>query len=74
VPAVNIGNRQTGRERGRNVIDVPYDREAIVVAVKRHLDNGRFESDPIYGCGDAGIRIARLAAELPLSIEKRLGY
>ena len=29
-PAVNIGSRQDGRERGPNVIDVGYDRAAIV--------------------------------------------
>ena len=30
VPAVNIGTRQAGRDRGPNVVDVGYDRHAIV--------------------------------------------
>ena len=35
VPSVNIGTRQQGRERGRNVIDVGHDRAAIVDAHRR---------------------------------------
>ena len=43
VPAVNIGSRQQGRERGANVIDVHHDRHAIVEAARRHLSGGRPE-------------------------------
>lgn len=74
VPTVNIGTRQAGRDRGRNVIDVGYAREEIVAAIRRHLENGRYESDPIYGRGEAGERIAELLARQPLGIEKRLTY
>jgi UDP-hydrolysing UDP-N-acetyl-D-glucosamine 2-epimerase len=74
VPVVNIGSRQTGRDRGRNVIDVDYDREAIIGGVEKHLSNGTYPSDPIYGDGHAGQRIAELLATQPLHIEKRLAY
>jgi UDP-hydrolysing UDP-N-acetyl-D-glucosamine 2-epimerase len=74
VPVVNIGTRQQGRDRGRNVIDVDYDRAAITRAIEAHLSNGSYESDPIYGDGRAGERIASLLATEPLSIEKRLMY
>ncbi|HMG36653.1 MAG TPA: UDP-N-acetylglucosamine 2-epimerase [Blastocatellia bacterium] len=74
VPVVNIGTRQAGRERGRNVIDVDYDRNQIVAATHRHLQNGRYPSDPIYGDGLAGDRIADLLSTIPLNIEKRLVY
>jgi UDP-hydrolysing UDP-N-acetyl-D-glucosamine 2-epimerase len=74
VPVVNIGTRQTGRERGRNVIDVDYDQDAIVEGIDRHLSNGTYPSDPIYGDGHAGERIADLLATQPLHIEKRLAY
>ena len=33
-PGRNIGSRQAGRERGANVIDVDYDRDEIVEAVR----------------------------------------
>ena len=74
VPAVNIGTRQAGRERGRNVIDVHYDRDAIEEAVKRQSANGRYPSDPVYGDGRAGERIAELLATVPLRVEKQLMY
>lgn len=74
VPAVNIGTRQAGRERGRNVVDVGHKREEIIRAIRSQLDNGRLASDRLYGTGDAGKRIAKLLAQVPLSIEKRLSY
>ena len=74
VPAVNIGTRQMGRERGRNVIDVDYDREQIVDAIQQQLRNGRYPSDPIYGDGDAGKRIADILATHQVKIQKRLAF
>jgi UDP-hydrolysing UDP-N-acetyl-D-glucosamine 2-epimerase len=74
VPVVNIGTRQMGRDRGRNVIDVDYQRSQITRAIDAHLSNGSYESDPIYGDGNAGKRIAELLATAPLHIEKRLTY
>ena len=74
LPAVNIGSRQTGRERGPNVVDVSYDRRQIAEAIHRHLTNGKCEPDNIYGDGHAGERIAQLLAKVDLTIEKRLAY
>jgi UDP-hydrolysing UDP-N-acetyl-D-glucosamine 2-epimerase len=73
-PAVNIGGRQEGRQRGSNVIDVAYDHGAIAGAVRRQLENGHYESEPIYGDGRAGERIADVLASVDLSIEKRITY
>ena len=74
VPTVNIGSRQAGRERGRNVIDVAHDREDIRRAIDAHVAHGRFPQDRLYGDGRAGERIADLLARVPLQIEKRLTY
>ncbi len=74
VPAVNIGTRQEGRERGRNVLDAPHDRRAILEAARLQLAHGPYPPDPVYGDGSAGKRIADLLASLPLTIEKRLAY
>jgi UDP-N-acetylglucosamine 2-epimerase len=74
VPAVNIGTRQLGRERGANVVDVDYDRQAIRAAIQSHLGNGRVPQETLYGDGRAGERIAALLAREPLTIEKRLTY
>jgi len=74
VPAVNIGDRQAGRERGNNVIDVPTDAEKIKAAIKTHLGNGRYETTNIYGDGKAGQRIADLLATAGLSVAKQISY
>lgn len=74
VPAVNIGSRQAGRERGKNVIDVGYDRHAIAEAIRAHFRNGRLPPDTLYGDGQAGPRIAGLLATSELRVEKRLAY
>lgn len=74
VPAVNIGTRQQGRERGRNVIDVDYARGEITQAIRQHVKQGRAPQDTLYGDGRAGARIADLLSTVELTIEKRLSY
>ena len=74
VPAVNIGSRQTGRERGRNVIDVDHERGAIAAAIREHRTRGRTPPDLLYGDGKAGQRIADCLATSTLHVEKRLTY
>jgi UDP-hydrolysing UDP-N-acetyl-D-glucosamine 2-epimerase len=75
VPAVNIGARQSGRDRGFNVIDVPHDREAIRQAIRAHLErDGQMEPDFLYGDGYAGEKIANILASYAFNIGKRLTY
>jgi len=74
VPAVNIGTRQMGRERGHNVIDVGHDRKEIADAIGAHIKRGKPRRDLLYGDGKAGVRIADCLAQAALTIEKRLTY
>jgi UDP-hydrolysing UDP-N-acetyl-D-glucosamine 2-epimerase len=74
VPAINVGTRQIGRQRGANVIDVDYDRTQIVAAIHAHIQNGHFPSEPIYGDGQAGERIADILATADFNIHKRMTY
>jgi UDP-hydrolysing UDP-N-acetyl-D-glucosamine 2-epimerase len=74
VPCVNIGSRQAGRDCGAHVAHVAYDRKAIASALQDQLAHGRYESDPIYGDGTAGPRIADLLASEELLTEKKLAY
>jgi UDP-hydrolysing UDP-N-acetyl-D-glucosamine 2-epimerase len=72
VPAVNIGTRQDGRERGKNVIDVSYSKKEIIEALERQLcRNKPFASETLYGDGTAGAKIARILSETTPKIEKR---
>ncbi len=74
VPAVNIGSRQQGRDRGRNVIDVSYDEADIRAAIDRCWDSEERASDTVYGDGEAGRNIADVLSAADLSIEKMLKY
>lgn len=60
VPAVVIGSRQHGRERGPNVVDVGHDVGQIRRAVEQQIAHGRYPSSDLYGCGDAGEAIANV--------------
>ena len=74
VPAVNIGTRQTGRDRGPNVSDATYDRQDIIDAIRRQLAHGRYAPDHLYGDGKAGGRVAEVLARVPLRVQKRLVF
>jgi UDP-hydrolysing UDP-N-acetyl-D-glucosamine 2-epimerase len=70
LPVVNVGMRQRGRERARNVIDSAADSALILAALQRALSNEFRQSlsgmsNP-YGNGTAAQTIATVIAEVPL--------
>jgi UDP-N-acetylglucosamine 2-epimerase (non-hydrolysing)/GDP/UDP-N,N'-diacetylbacillosamine 2-epimerase (hydrolysing) len=70
LPVVNIGMRQQGRERARNVIDVPAEASAIRAALDRAL-NPAFRNELIgmtnpYGEGVASEIIASVLCSVSL--------
>jgi UDP-hydrolysing UDP-N-acetyl-D-glucosamine 2-epimerase len=73
-PCVNIGSRQRNRERASNVIDVPYDADAIHAGIERQLSNGRYPRSLLFGDGHAGKSIADILATAPFRLEKTLNY
>jgi len=58
VPSVIVGDRQQGREHGRNVVFASYDRDHIAAQVRAQVDHGRYEPDYLFGRGNASKRIA----------------
>jgi UDP-hydrolysing UDP-N-acetyl-D-glucosamine 2-epimerase len=71
VPAVNIGTRQKGRIRARNVIDVGYEAGDIAAGIARALDPAFRDSlggmqNP-YGDGHASGRIVSVLASVDLA-------
>jgi UDP-N-acetylglucosamine 2-epimerase (non-hydrolysing)/GDP/UDP-N,N'-diacetylbacillosamine 2-epimerase (hydrolysing) len=70
LPVVNVGMRQQGRERARNIIDAPAETSAICAALTEALDPAfrtglRGMSNP-YGDGTAAVRIANVLETVPL--------
>ncbi len=73
VPSVNIGTRQSDRERGPNVKDVNYNRNEIYKAITQQIDK-KFKKSIIYGSGDAGKKIAKILLNTKFTIDKKLNY
>lgn len=83
LPAVNIGSRQRGRVRGSNVIDVPPERNAIRLAIKRALSTEfraqlhKEGSSPYLGDGGVSRRIVDILKDIPIDeklLKKQLAY
>jgi len=75
IPVVNIGNRQDGRIRGKNVIDVKeYDKDKIKEEILKQLKHGKYNSEHIYGNGEAGKKIAEVFASCQLRFYKKITY
>lgn len=74
VPAVNIGDRQIGRECGQNVLNCEADRMQIRSSILNRVSTCRFKSEFLYGQGDAGQRIAESLARWTPTITKRLEF
>jgi UDP-hydrolysing UDP-N-acetyl-D-glucosamine 2-epimerase len=74
VPAVNIGTRQEGREKGSNVIDVAHDKIAIKEAILKQVKHGRYQKSKIFGDGKAGRRIADILSKCDIRVQKKLVY
>lgn len=70
LPVVNVGMRQQGRERARNVIDAPAEahtiRNAIEAALEPGFRAGLLGMENPYGNGTAAHTIARVLAGIPI--------
>ena len=73
-PVVNIGTRQTARQRGRNVIDVDNTCSDIICGIKSQLERGPYDAEPIYGDGKAGVAIANTLSTVNVDVQKRITY
>lgn len=74
IPVVNIGSRQYGRKRAKNIIDCFYNKNDIKSAIITQMKNGSYESEFIYGDGFAGKKIADTLALCELTFHKTINY
>jgi len=70
VPVVNIGDRQNGRLKDNNVIDVPSLSSAIVNAIKVQIKNGSYPRSSLYHKKDSSKTIARILSKVDLYTQK----
>jgi len=71
VPVVNIGSRQDGRMRAKNVMDTDYDKQHIKLAIERQIRRGRYEPSNIYFQKDTSRKIAQVLARTNLYTQKK---
>ncbi len=71
-PAVTVGTRQHGRERGPNVVEAGHDEDEIAEAIRGQVAHGPFERSTLFGDGTAGRQIAEKLAEVRPLVQKRL--
>jgi hypothetical protein len=55
-------------------VDAGYDRHAIAAALRSQLEHGPYASEPIYGDGHAGERIADVLSRVEVTLQKRNAY
>jgi len=73
-PTVNIGSRQSGRERGHNVIDVGYNCDEIKNAIRRQNEHGPYKPDYLYGDGRSGKKMTEILKTFKFKLQKRITY
>jgi UDP-N-acetylglucosamine 2-epimerase (non-hydrolysing)/GDP/UDP-N,N'-diacetylbacillosamine 2-epimerase (hydrolysing) len=82
LPAINIGTRQQGRLRAVNVIDVNHEKNAIIKAIDKALNNEIFKTkvnnviNP-YGDGNSATKIVDVLEDTVLDealVQKRIAY
>ncbi len=73
-PAVNIGTRQQGRLKDKNVIDVSHDSEEIKEAILKQIKNGNYNQSELYFKPDTSKQIANTLAESKIKVQKMLNY
>ena len=74
VPAVNIGERQKNRERGKNVIDVDYSTNKIIKSIEKLSKIKKLKPDRLYGSGNSGLKIAEILSSVDLKFTKQITY
>jgi UDP-N-acetylglucosamine 2-epimerase len=74
VPVVNIGTRQSKRERYYNVISCKNNAKDIFKSIMKQVGHGKYKRSTIYGNGDASKKIANILSKVKVSIQKNISY
>jgi len=73
-PVVNIGTRQSRRERGKNTIDCDYKKEEIYNSILKQIKKKKYKKEYIYGEGSSGKKISNILQKVKVKIQKQISY
>tara|TARA_Y100000590_G_scaffold469239_1_gene655733 strand:- start:8831 stop:9979 length:1149 start_codon:yes stop_codon:yes gene_type:complete len=75
IPAVDIGSRQSNREKSNNIINVDYNSEKIYKAILYQIKHGKYKKNNLYGNGFAAKKIANIIKKMDkINIQKKLSF
>ncbi len=76
IPSVNIGNRQSSREHGKNLITVKDAKEEIYKAINIQLSKKKYKSEKIFGDGNSAEKMIKVIEKLDVNfdVKKNLFY
>ena len=81
-PVINIGTRQSGRQRGENVLNAGYGRNEIIAAIEKSLHDEAYRNmlqkvKSPWGDGKTGPRVTRILEDLVIDsklLAKQISY
>ena len=75
IPVVNIGNRQSFREKSENVLSTKNNWLDIYEAIEKQFLNDRYPPSDLLGDGNAGKKMCDILSHINLpNIQKKLHY
>ena len=74
VPVVLVGNRQIGREHGKNLIESEFKEKELEKNINFQLKHGKYSDADIYGNGTAAKKIVKHLINLNPDLQKIISY
>lgn len=75
VPSVNIGKRQNGREKDKNVLQTNHNSAEIIKSINYQIKKKKYKKSFLYGNGQSGNKIIKIISKLKIkNTQKRLSY
>ena len=73
-PAVLLGERQKGREIGKNISHSHFDEKIIISKIMKQIKKKKFQKEKIYGDGKAGIKILKILEKIHPVLKSQISY
>ena len=75
VPSVNIGKRQNGREKAKNVLQSNHTSTEILKSINYQIKKMKYKKSYLYGNGQSGNKIIKIISKLKIkNTQKKVFY
>ena len=73
-PIVLVGNRQVGREYGKNLVESSFNLKELEDKINKQIKHGRYTPDKLYGDGEASKKIVDALVQSNPPVQKTINY